>query len=773
MILYLIQNEIHQVPTSTLNDKDKIAESNVEQPEKDGQENILSIDVNPEHKEDSSDHITRRNEISNKEDESKSISSDVEDDIRLSTVVNMVEKKTKRKLNNEEKQNNEPPVKTRKRRRRKKIRERRQSEKIGECLNEYDEWMRQKNLPLKYFTISNLSKSNNNCASSKMKNATECRNVSEVSQLSKSNNASKDKCPKVLKAFYKNSNPAHYHQTVLSNLVHKISDNKGVKYYLMNNANKNTVYTAVEVQSEADVADITEAVHDREQEKTVIDPEDINRKTIDDVDLQSENGLMVNLNKTQNRNDFNCKEKPSNIEFSPIITSVCSLAETELLEKTAAEDYELLTESLESEIIPPTLSVQSKPNNQSNVSISTSNLSEPILVEHVENESKDKTNVDKGTSSGIISALLNQPPLIGQNNSTSSNRNSQSNATSLKFIQIKAIKTNNGFYLALTPQLKKDQPVLPKHEKPLAGTVPALLPLSTANVPVTVLQKVCTQPATLLLEKKDKVVTKTPCVQVKAWVETRSTENLMILRMDVAQPLFTEKCEYSLITESNLPCKAPTYWSVNHMESRKRILFPSENKGVDVYNPTTVKVYESAANGSTPFANWVKSILRSAKGAEAKDNKTAVNLEDNKNLNVVNDGTESYEPGDTLKTENVNTGEDEAPNLTLKVKSFARINNEDEEMKAPERVSLNGKLYQKVYDQPLKYAQVFTVVSSLEDAQRLSQMNSQFFVLFNGTSESNETIPSPIDNWQQALVPPQAGQVAGRSYTRAAQELSS
>ncbi|XP_013135955.1 PREDICTED: uncharacterized protein LOC106101322 [Papilio polytes] len=177
-----------------------------------------------------------------------------------------------------------------------------------------------------------------------------------------------------------------------------------------------------------------------------------------------------------------------------------------------------------------------------------------------------------------------------------------------------------------------------------------------------------------------------PWVPLELWVQGKSDNDLVILQVNSSKPIWTMNGGQSIVTLTDYACDTPVYCSLP-IQDKTRIIFPEENNGTAVYNPPTLQIYEESANGNTPFAKWVNSVVN------------------NKNINnstYVNDKEMTQETTSRIK-----------------VKSFAKITKIPDNFVAPSRVCLQDRLYVKVSDQPLKYAKVITALSSLDEFHNL------------------------------------------------------
>ncbi|KPJ10592.1 hypothetical protein RR48_04537 [Papilio machaon] len=224
------------------------------------------------------------------------------------------------------------------------------------------------------------------------------------------------------------------------------------------------------------------------------------------------------------------------------------------------------------------------------------------------------------------------------------------------------------------------------HSIPQANT---LVPMNVPGQQIYVQQSPLTQytsetaveiepaPAPLLLM---------PLMPLDLWVQGKSVKELVILQIDASKPSWTLTGGHTAVTLTDYTCESPIYCSLP-LSMKTRIIFPQENNGTDVYNPLTLQIYENVANGTSPFAKWVKSVI------DNTENDYIDNCANNCNVSKTQTKDDKCEI--------------DRPVSRIKVKSFARLTEmQDGNFIAPERVCLQDRLYMKVSEQPLKYAKV-------------------------------------------------------------------
>ncbi|XP_013177080.1 PREDICTED: uncharacterized protein LOC106124705 [Papilio xuthus] len=241
--------------------------------------------------------------------------------------------------------------------------------------------------------------------------------------------------------------------------------------------------------------------------------------------------------------------------------------------------------------------------------------------------------------------------------------------------------------------------ILPKSQL-LNGNSSLLLPkvkIGNASLtcnPVDHIQKMIAP--TQGIESEPQPLSLMPWVPLDLWAQGKSVKELVLLQIDASKPAWTLTGGQAVVTLTDYTCESPIYCSLP-AELKTRIMFPQENNGMEVYNPPTLQIYEDAANGTTSFAKWVKSVID----------------------NTENEFTDDTETIDTCENR---------PVSRIKVKSFARLTKNDNFI-APCRVCLQDRLYMKVSERPLKYAKVITAVPSLEEFHNLVSGNAPLKLL--------------------------------------------
>ncbi|XP_045538415.1 uncharacterized protein LOC106715583 isoform X2 [Papilio machaon] len=243
--------------------------------------------------------------------------------------------------------------------------------------------------------------------------------------------------------------------------------------------------------------------------------------------------------------------------------------------------------------------------------------------------------------------------------------------------------------------------IIPKSQL-MDGNTSLLLPnLKIVNAsltcnPVDHIQRMMVPNDTQEIEPTPAPLLLMPLMPLDLWVQGKSVKELVILQIDASKPSWTLTGGHTVVTLTDYTCESPIYCSLP-LSMKTRIIFPQENNGTDVYNPLTLQIYDNVANGTSPFAKWVKSVI------DNTENDYIDNCANNCNV-----------PETQTKVDD--KCEIDRPVSRIKVKSFARLTEmQDGKFIAPERVCLQDRLYMKVSEQPLKYAKVITALSSLEE----------------------------------------------------------